>query len=148
MPNEAALSEEERLAAEAALDDVYKSVRGVRPNPDKPKGRTPRNNNKLPGEKTESPVTMYVRSLDGDYRTTAEVAKELGVSTAMVRKLARNRDTKAPSFVAPFGRIRISLYTPEDIAELKEFLGKRKKVFKREDLPPMPEPEALRKSRE
>lgn len=76
----------------------------------------------------QSPVISYVRSL-GDFKVASEVADELDVSVALIRKLARNRVTQAPSKVAPFGNSRVHLYTPEDVTALREYLEDQHKVF-------------------
>lgn len=94
-----------------------------------------------------SPVIAYVRSLGPEYKVASEVAEEVGVSVQAIRKYAKNPDLKAPSFVAPFGKLRIHLYTREDIKELQDFINGRKQVFKTSDLPAMAEPTALRDAR-
>lgn len=98
-----------------------------------------------------SPVTNYVRSLGEDpdqYKTTHEVAKELGISTQFLRKMAKEKVTQAPSFVAPFGRLRVYLYTKDDIEELRQHLADRRQIFRTDEVDPLPEPEMLRKARE
>lgn len=72
------------------------------------KGRTP-------------PVIAYVRNL-GDYFTSSEVAEQLDVSPGWVRKAARERWTQAPSWVAPYGRNHVYLFTSEDVEALRSYL--------------------------
>lgn len=80
-----------------------------------------------------SPVIQYVRSLGKDYRTTQEVADELGLSPNTIRKFAKDPDLKAPSYVAPFGKTVVRLYTPEDLEELRRHLADRQRVVPREE---------------
>ena len=92
---------------------------------------------KNPGKKGRtSPVTEYVRSLGNDYRTTQEVADVLGVSPNTVRKFAKDPDLKAPTYLAPFGKTVVYLYTTEDVDELKAHLAKRHRVVAREEYKP------------
>lgn len=85
----------------------------------KPKVETPR----------ESPVMKYVRNLEGGpYLTAIEVAKEVGVSVQAIRKYAKSSDLKAPSKYAPFGNLKIYLYTQEDVQEIKDYLSGRQQV--------------------
>ena len=79
----------------------------------------------------ESPVIKHIKEL-GDYYATSEVATELGVSAQLIRKIAKNRETQAPSFVAPFGRSHVNLYTKEDIEAIREYLNKDKKIYTRD----------------
>lgn len=118
---------------QSVLDDLYGELKGVRVNTTKKKGR-PKLDHKRKGAPGRSPVIDYIRSL-GDYRSTGEVAKEIGKSQAWVRKAAAKRWTQAPSYVAPFGNTRVNLYTEEDVDALKAYIDTHHKVYKREDFP-------------
>lgn len=85
-------------------------------------------------DKRVSPVTLFVRSL-GDYYTSKEVAEKLNVSVSLVRKLAREGATSAPSYVAEMGHTTMSLYTPEDIETLRKHLVNRNRVRSVKDVP-------------
>ena len=79
-----------------------------------------------------SPVTTYVRSLEGGpFITAQEVADELKISVQAVRKYAKlPKDIlNAPSNYVPFGRLVIYLYTREDVEEIRVFLLKRRVVM-------------------
>lgn len=115
-----------------ALDDLYGELRGVRLNTTKPTRRKTVAHERKGKKGRTSPVSDYVRSL-GDYKTTSEVAEEVGQSEAWVRKAAAKRWTQAPSKVAPFGQTHVYLYTKEDIAALKKFLKDNRQVYDRDD---------------
>jgi transcriptional regulator with XRE-family HTH domain len=82
----------------------------------------------------ESPAHRFVRLLrekDGvDYRTTAEVARMLGVSSAWIRKIQRQGLLPpVPSKVTQLGKITIYLYTPEDVEIIRQYLVDRQSVY-------------------
>ena len=142
MPTPIFRSAEDSLDAAAATEatEFLKELRGVTPNQPgdafKQGEKILVNKPRKVRDTSISPVTEYVRSLDGDYKTTQEVADELGVSAQLIRKWSRNpRPTQAPSFIAPFGKIKINLYTPEDIQSLRDYMSNRKQVFRRDDYP-------------
>lgn len=114
-----------------ALDELYGELRGVKPNTTEPWRRSPLDHERKGKERT-SPVIDYVRSL-GDYMSTGEVAKELGMSDEWVRKAARNRWTQAPSYVAPFGDTHINLFTDDDVRALKEYIDTHHRVYERDE---------------
>jgi len=119
---------------QSVLDDLYGEIKGVRENTT-PKKRSKKMDHERKGAPgRESPVISYVRSL-GDYKVSSEVAEELGVSIELVRKMARNRVTQAPSYVAPFGETHVNLYTDEDIQALRDHLDSTKKVYLRDEYP-------------
>lgn len=70
-----------------------------------------------------SPVARLLESLDGTYYTTGQVAKMIGCSQATVRTLIKNDRVKAPSKVAVRGQGYVYLFTPEDVEEVRDFLG-------------------------
>jgi hypothetical protein len=117
-----------------ALDDLYGQMKGVRLNTTRRARRKPLKHERKGKKGRRSPVTDYVRSL-GAYQTTAEVAEELGMSDAWVRKAAAKRWTQAPSFVAPFGDTHVNLYTKEDVEALRKLIAERYKVYPRDQYP-------------
>lgn len=80
----------------------------------------------------KSPVKLYARAL-GDYYLTREVAEMLGVGVQTVRKLANRKDVRAPSYIAPFGKISMRLFTDADVEELREVLNDRYRAIPREE---------------
>lgn len=120
-------------AVRRVANEIYGEQRGVRPNR-KPKKRRRKVTQRRHGPKGRtSPVIEYVRSLGDDYKTTQEVADELGLAPNTVRKFAKDADLKGPSYVAPFGRTVVRLYTEADVQELRNYLGQRRKVYPREE---------------
>lgn len=119
---------------DAALDDLYGELRGVRMNTTKPARRKSLDHKRKGKKGRTSPVIDYVRSL-GNYQVTSEVAEELGVSDGLVRKLAKKRVTQAPSKIAPFGTTHVHLYTPGDVKALRKYLDENRKVYDRDDYP-------------
>lgn len=116
----------------AATEEFFRDVRGIRPHV-KPKRRKPVSQRHRGKKGRTSPVIEYVRSLGDEYFTTQEVADELGLSPNTIRKFAKDPDLKAPSYVAPFGKTVVRLYTPEDLEELRGHLAHRHKVMTREE---------------
>lgn len=115
-----------------ALDRVYGEMKGVRSDaerkpPEKKFKPVDHKSKGRPAPGRQSPVTAFVRNL-GDYHTTCEVAEILGVSESLIRKLSKEKVTQAPSYVAPFGKIYIYLYTKEDITVLKDHMKRRHEV--------------------
>ena len=82
------------------------------------------------------PSTRFVRSLEGDYLMVREAAETLGVRHTVLRTLMRqdHNPPLAPSFCAFFGKVKIYLYTREDIARIREYLTKRRQVFPNDDV--------------
>jgi hypothetical protein len=81
----------------------------------------------------DTPVHRFVQLLrDKDgvaYRTTDEVATEVGVSTQWVRKIQRQGLLGVPSMVTQFGKITVYLYTPQDIEKIRRYLVERQAVY-------------------
>lgn len=77
------------------------------------------------------PTTRFVRSLDGDYFMLREAAEMLGVHHRTLRTLIRDFGDQelGPSFVAYMGKVRIYLYTREDIEAIREHLENRRTVY-------------------
>ena len=81
---------------------------------------------------SRSPVVRLFRSLPpGLYMSSREVADELGVSSSLIRKMARREELNAPTTCIVSGKFRAYLYTKEDVDEIRQYLeGKQVKVAK------------------
>lgn len=81
----------------------------------------------------DTPVHRFVNQLrakDGvHYRTTAEVSADLGVSVGWIHKIQRNPSVRAPSKTAYLGRVKVYLYTPEDVEEIRRYLVDQQQVY-------------------
>lgn len=76
------------------------------------------------------PVTRFVRSLPGDYFMLREAAHACDVSQFTLRKfIAENVEECLPSKVTQFGKIRVYLYTREDIVRIQAYLAKQNVVL-------------------
>lgn len=73
---------------------------------------------------TVTPVDRVMAELPGVYYRLSEVAEMVGVHHKTLRRLIRKGVTKAPSKQFTRGGMRMYLYTPEDIEELKEHFKK------------------------
>lgn len=73
----------------------------------------------------KSGVRSIIAQVDGDYYTTSEVAKELGVSVGTIRRWYRATELglKAPSKKITRGKLTIYLYTEDDLEELRLFMN-------------------------
>jgi hypothetical protein len=102
----------------------------------------PRNQEKFVNPGQITPADRLIADMDGVYYKLTEVADMLNVSPTTMRRLLYNRNLKAPSFTAKQGRMRMYLYTPEDLQELREFFEKRRRGEEREarNHPQRPEP--------
>lgn len=119
---------------QGAFADLYRDVKGVKDNETKRRRRKKLDHERKGKKGRTSPVIDYVRSL-GDYKVVSEVAKELGVSDALIRKLTKNRVTQAPSKVAPFGETHVHLFTDEDVEALRDYLDEKHRVYDYDDYP-------------
>jgi hypothetical protein len=118
---------------EDATQELFAELKGVKVNT-VTRYRRKKLDHERKGKEGRSPVKDYIRSL-GDYKSTKEVAEELGKSEGWVRKAAAKRWTQAPSYVAPFGDTHVNLYTEEDIQALKDYIETHHAVYRREDYP-------------
>jgi hypothetical protein len=76
------------------------------------------------------PATRFVRSLPGEYFLLREAAQHLGVSQFTLRKfIADDVPECTPSKFAMFGKVKIYLYTREDIESIKKHIESRAVVF-------------------
>ena len=76
------------------------------------------------------PATRFVRSLPGEYFLLREAAEASGVSQFTLRKMiADDIPECVPSKYAMFGKIKIYLYTREDIERIRGYLGNRQRIF-------------------
>lgn len=82
------------------------------------------------------PSTRFVRSLDGDYFMLREAAEVLGVSQRKLRDFIKsNPEGLGPSFATMFGKIKIYLYTKEDIDAIRKHLKSQRRVFRNTNTP-------------
>ena len=80
--------------------------------------------------RTVDPATRFVRALPGDYFMLREAAQACGVSQFTLRKfIADDVPECTPSKYTMFGRVKIYLYTDEDIDSIKEYLSHLVQVF-------------------
>jgi len=79
------------------------------------------------------PATRFVRSLPGTYFMLREVAHACNVSQFTLRKFIAD-DVKecVPSKYTMFGKIKIYLYTREDIESIQHYLDNQVRVFDHE----------------
>ena len=76
------------------------------------------------------PATHFVRSLPGGYFMLREAAEATGVSQFTLRKMiADDIPNCTPSKYAMFGKIKIYLYTRDDIENIRKYLGNRHQIF-------------------
>lgn len=76
------------------------------------------------------PATRFVRSLPGDYFLLREAAQHLGVSQFTLRRfIADDVPECTPSKYAMFGKVKIYLYTRDDIESIKTHLDSRSTVY-------------------
>lgn len=78
-----------------------------------------------------SPAARLVSALDGQYYMLSEVAELLGKNQMTIRRAMYNKRVKAPSLELNQGKMKIYLYTTDDIQELREYFSP--KVTERED---------------
>lgn len=81
---------------------------------------------------TLDPATSFVRSLGGDYFMLREAAEMVGASSATLRRFIHETDPVytrlVPSKQASFGKVKVYLYTREDIARLQEYFDRQREV--------------------
>ncbi len=81
---------------------------------------------------TLDPATTFVRSLGGDYFMLREAAEMVGASSATLRRFIHETDPiyakLVPSKQASFGKVKVYLYTREDIERLQEYFSKQREV--------------------
>jgi hypothetical protein len=77
------------------------------------------------------PVTTFVRGLDGGpYYMVREASELLGVNHRVLRKLNDDPESDLkPSFLAFLGKVKVYLYTEDDIAKIREGLDERRRVY-------------------
>jgi len=79
---------------------------------------------------TIDPATRFVRSLPGNYSMLREAAHACGVSQFTLRKfIADDVEECTPSKYTMFGKVKIYLYTDEDIASIKKYLKSQVQIF-------------------
>jgi len=80
------------------------------------------------------PTTRFVRSLPGKYFMVREAAAMLGVRHPVLRALLKEDKELGPSFCVFFGKVKVYLYTAEDIERVRVYLTQRKRVFRNTDI--------------
>jgi len=77
------------------------------------------------------PVTTFVRGLDGGpYYMVREASEILGVNHRVLRKFNDDPDSDLkPSFLAFLGKVKVYLYTEDDIDRIKDALEERRRVY-------------------
>jgi hypothetical protein len=76
------------------------------------------------------PSTRFVRSLNGEYFKLSEAAAMLEVSQVSLRKFIREgTEGFTPSKAVWFGKLKIHLYTRDDIDRIREMLNARREVI-------------------
>lgn len=81
-------------------------------------------------DQSMDPSTRFVRSLDGDYLMLRETAVTLGVSSQFLRKAIRDdRVEYLPSKSVWFGKVKIYLYTRQDLDRMRKALEESRIVF-------------------
>lgn len=77
------------------------------------------------------PMTTFVRGLDGGpYYMVREASEMLGVNHRVLRKLNDDPDSDLkPSFLAYLGKVKVYLYTQDDIEKIREGLEERRRVY-------------------
>lgn len=78
-----------------------------------------------------SPAARLVSSLDGQYYLLSEVADILKKDQMTIRRAMYKGRVKAPTYEAWEGKMKVYLYTTDDIAELRDYFAP--KIAKRED---------------
>ena len=72
-----------------------------------------------------SPADRMVDSLDGQFYKLTEVAAQLSISESTLRRLQRRGVLKAPSYQINQGGMKIYLYTPEDVQEIRDHYARQ-----------------------
>lgn len=82
--------------------------------------------------KTEriAPSVRFVRSLEGKYYLLREAADLIGISHRTLRKMNNSDDPEtSPSFYTYLGKIKIYLYTDDDVERIRKILDTQKTVY-------------------
>jgi len=59
-----------------------------------------------------------------------EAAELLGVGHTTLRSLLKEEEDLGPSYCAYFGKVKIYLYTKEDVEKIGAYLKERKKIYR------------------
>lgn len=78
-----------------------------------------------------SPADRLVSELDGEYYKLSEAADLIGVSASTLRRLLKSDKVKAPTYQIKRGEMTVYVYTPDDIAEIKQYYADSKIPSKR-----------------
>lgn len=75
------------------------------------------------------PVSAFVRSLDGEYYLVREAAEAMGVSQHYLRRSIKQEvEGMLPSHGVMIGKMKVYLYTMDDIHRMRKLIAERKKV--------------------
>lgn len=75
------------------------------------------------------PVTAFVRGLEDDYYLLREAAEECGMSVQVLRRAVKDgQEAMQPSNGVMIGKMKVYLYTREDIDRMKQALADRRDV--------------------
>jgi hypothetical protein len=70
-----------------------------------------------------SPAARLVSALDGQYYMLSEVAAILGKDPMTLRRAMYNNRVNAPSYEVREGKMKVYVYTTDDIQELREYFA-------------------------
>lgn len=84
------------------------------------------------------PFTRFVRELDGEYYLLREAATLLQVNHRVLREINSDESRKEywPSFFTYMGKIKLYLYTDDDVAKLRQYFEERRAVYPISENPP------------
>jgi transposase-like protein len=75
------------------------------------------------------PVSAFVRTLDGDYYLVREAAEALGISQHQLRRAIKHEQTgMLPSHGVMIGKMKVYLYTIEDIERMRDIIAQQRAV--------------------
>jgi hypothetical protein len=86
-----------------------------------------------------APAVRFVRSLEGDYYLLREAAQILGVSHRTLRNFIASNEKQdlAPGYYAMLGKVKVYLYTDDDIGRIRKYLDSQKNLYRLDDPGPM-----------
>lgn len=78
---------------------------------------------------TVDPVTAFVRGLDGDFYMVREAAEALGIKRHVLqRAIGNGTEGMVPSHAVMIGKMKVYLYTLEDVQRMKQIMEERKTI--------------------
>jgi hypothetical protein len=88
-------------------------------------------------KRERGPIHILVDQLGnrpGQYRTSAQVAEELGIAASTVRRIARREDAPGPSYYTKMGSTTVALYTRDDIKRIAKYLEDQHRLIPAEQV--------------